>query len=384
VSKQTAAKVESATTPAAADKTVEQKPHVEAASSPAPSPQKEQTVEVLLERLEREAAAGGVAGYEWAASRLEAAATRAVREDALPKVLAILRAFLRHRQAEEIKATLRERATKAVETIAADDTVPFLVKHLGLEGGEEVEDLPSVLVALGPRAISLLLGRLATKTGRGVQELLLDVLARYLVVAQPALTQALQDFDRDRAVQLALILGEIGGEASVGLLTCALRHREGRVRREAVRALGRIGGPSTHRPLIQVLRDPDPTVREALIGALGTAKVKQAIPALLRFAEQRVLTGKEFAVRKAALAALGAMGDPSAVPLLNTLLYTRTWFQRTAGDELRLAAAMGLLALARPEAREVVEAGAGSRRADVRRACTSALRRVATPPATKE
>jgi HEAT repeat protein len=89
-------------------------------------------------------------------------------------------------------------------------------------------------------------------------------------------------------------------------------------------------------------------------------------------------------VRKAALAALGAMGDPSAVPLLNTLLYTRTWFQRTAGDELRLAAAMGLLALARPEAREVVEAGAGSRRADVRRACTSALRRVATPPATKE
>ncbi|HSD50523.1 MAG TPA: HEAT repeat domain-containing protein, partial [Candidatus Methylomirabilis sp.] len=270
------------------------------------------------------------------------------------------------------------------ETIAADETVPFLVKYLGLEEGEGAEVLPSVLVALGPRAIPLLLGRLSTKTERGTQELLLDVLARYLVVAQPALTQALQDVDRERATQLALILGEIGGEVSVGLLTCLLRHREGRVRRETVRALGRIGGPSTHRPLIQAIRDPDAAVREALIGALGAAKVKQATPALLRFAGQRVLAGKEFAVRKAAVAALGAVGDPSAVPVLNSLLYTRTWFQRAAGDELRLAAAMALLTMARAEGREIVEGGAQSRREDVRRACTSALRRAPAPPATKE
>ncbi len=384
VSKQTAPAVESATTPAAAEKTEQQKPRVETTLPAAPSPQKEQTVEALLERLEREARAGGVAGYEWAASRLETATTRAVREGVLPDVLAILQAFLRHGQAEEIKATLRQRATKAVETIAADDTVPFLVKHLGLEGGEGAEALPSVLVALGPRAIPLVLGRLATKTERGVHELLLDVLARYLVVAQPALTQALQDVDRDRAAQLALILGEIGGEVSVGLLTCMLRHREGRVRRETVRALGRIGGPSTHRPLIQAIRDSDAAVREALVGALGAAKVKQATPALLRFAGQRVLAGKEFIVRKAAVAALGAVGDPSAVPVLISLLYTRTWFQRAAGDELRLTAAMALLVMARAEAREIVEVGAGSRRADVRRACTSALRRVAAPPTTKE
>lgn len=384
VSKQTAPVIEPVKTSAAAEKTENQKPRVETAAPAAPSPQKEHTVEALLERLEREARAGGVAGYEWAASRLETATTRAVREDVLGDVLAILQAFIRHQQAEEIKPTLRERATKAVETIAANDTVPFLVKHLGLEGGEGAEVLPSVLVALGPHAIPLLLGRLASKTGRGVQELLLDVLARYLVVAQPALTQALQDVDRDRAVQLAAILGEIGGEASVGLLTCLLRHREGRVRREVVRALGRIGGPSTHRPLIHALRDPDATVREALVGALGAAKVKQATPALLRFAEQRVLAGKDFVVRKAAVAALGALGDPSAVPVLNTLLYSRTWFQRAAGDELRLAAAMALLVMARAEAREVVEVGAGSRRADVRRACTLALRRVTPPPTTKE
>jgi HEAT repeat protein len=156
------------------------------------------------------------------------------------------------------------------------------------------------------------------------------------------------------------------------------------VRREVVRALGRIGGPAVHRPLIQALRDSDPSVLEAAIGMLGAAKVKQATPALIRFAGQRILTGKAFAARKAALAALGAMGDPGVVTVLSAVLYTRTWFQRAAGDELRQAAAVALLGTARPEAREVVEAGARSRRGDVRRACNAALQRVTTPPATKE
>jgi HEAT repeat protein len=295
----------------------------------------------------------------------------------LKDVLAILQAFLRHRQTEEIKATLRERAAKAAEAIAAGETIPFLVKSLGVEAAESV---PSVLVALGPRAIPLLLGRLDIKAERATQEHLLDVLARYLVVAQPALTQALQEMDRDRAAHLPPILGEIGGEASIGILTCLLRHREARVRRDTVRALGRIGGPSAHRSLIQAMRDSDPVVLEAVVGTLGAAKVKQATPALLRIAGQRVLAGKPFAVRKAAVSALGATGDPGVIPALTALLYTRTWFQRAAGDELRQAAAMALLGMARPDAREVVEAGAGSRRGDIRRACAAALRRV--PPST--
>jgi hypothetical protein len=355
----------------------------EAEFSPPVSPQKDQTVEALLERLEREAVEGGVAGYEWAASRLEAASARAAREKVLADLLPILQAFLRHRQAEDIKAALKERATKAVETIAAEHTVPFLVEHL-VEGGEAADELSSVIVALGARAIPLLVERLATTADRAAQDRLLDVLARYLVVDQPALTQALQEAGRDRAAQLAPMLGEIGGEASVGLLLCLLRHREARVRREAVRALGRIGGPAIHRPLIQALREPDPGVLEVVIGTLGAAKVKQATPALIRFAGQRVLAGKPFAMRKAALAALGSMGDPGVVLVLTTVLYTRTWFHRAAGDELRQAAAMALLGTARPEARAVVENGARSRRGDVRRACSAALRRATTPPATKD
>jgi HEAT repeat protein len=380
---------DSATAAAVADKTepaeavTSKEPEAAEPERPTVSPQKDQTIEALLERLEREAAEGGVAGYEWAASRLEAASARAVRDKVLSDLLPILQAFLRHRQAEEVKAALKERATKAVEIIAAENTVPFLVEHLVSEGDEAAGVLSSVIVALGARAIPLLVERLGATGERAAQERLLDILARYLVVDQPALTHALQAMGRDRAAQLAPMLGEIGGEASVGVLLCILQHREARVRREVVRALGRIGGPAIHRPLIQALRESDPTVLEVVVGALGAAKVKLATPALLRFAGQRVLAGKPFAIRKAALTALGSMGDPGVVPTLTTVLYTRTWFHRAAGDELRQAAAMALLGTARPEGRELVEKGARSRRRDVRRACNAALRRVTTPPATK-
>jgi hypothetical protein len=71
------------------------------------------------------------------------------------------------------------------------------------------------------------------------------------------------------------------------------------------------------------------------------------------------------------------MGDPVAVPTLRGALYVRTWFHRAAGDELRQTAALALLAVGRPEAREVVASGARSRKGDVRRACTAAARAAA-------
>jgi len=76
----------------------------------APDSQEEPTVEALIQRLEQEATSGGAAGYEWAASRLEKAAGQAVQDDCLKDVLAVLRPFLRHRRADTLKASLRERA----------------------------------------------------------------------------------------------------------------------------------------------------------------------------------------------------------------------------------------------------------------------------------
>jgi hypothetical protein len=334
---------------------------------------KEQTVESLIQRLEREAVSGNQAGYEWTASRLEAAAAQAIREATLKSVLAILGVFLRHRQAEALGASIRQRASQAVETIASDATIAYLVEHLRVAEDEQAHDLSALLIGLGPRMIPHILRRLLTEDQRPAQNRLVLVLGRFHGVAQPDVTRAAQTLSREQALLLVFILKEADGETSVALLSCLLRHRDGRIRGEAIRGLGHIDEPSAHRVLIQTLRDLDSDVLELAIDLVGAAKVKLATPTLLRLAGQGVLSGRAFETRKAAIAALGAMGDPATVAPLAGLLYTRAWFQRAAGDQLRLAAARALLQVSRPEAREVVVTGSRHRRGDVRRACLAAL-----------
>jgi len=336
--------------------------------------QQEPTVEALIQRLEKEAGSGGGAGYEWAASRLEKAAAHAVHDDWPQDLLAILGVFLRHQRAENLQASLKERAAQALEMVAGGNTVAYLLEHLRTGADESVEALSGVLVELGARAIPALLSRLATEDRDASRQRLVAILARFCQVAQPDLTRTLQELDRDRACQLLPILAGFGGETGVILLTSLFRHRDPQVRSGVIRELGRFGEPAVQRLVMQALRDPDPTVLEVAVGLASSARLKLATPTLLRLAGQRVLSGKPFAVRKAAVTALGAMGDGGAIPILRRVLYTWTWFQRAAGDELRQAAALALLSMGRPEAGEVVVAGARSRRGDVRRACTAALR----------
>jgi HEAT repeat protein len=335
---------------------------------------KDLTVEALIQRLEQEAASGGATGYEWAASRLEKAVGRAIHDDWLKDVLDILRVFLRHRSADDLKAPIRERAAQAMEAVAGGNTASYLIEHLRSDEGESIRELSAVLVGLGARAISPLLLRLTAEDREEVRERLAATLVRFHEASEPDVTRALQGLHRDQALRLVPILAEVGGEAGVALLSCLFRHRDPQVRGEVARELGRSDGPAVQRLIVQALRDPDPAVLEVAIGLAGAAKIKLATPTLLRLAAQRVLTGKSFGLRKAALAALGSMGDPGAVPTLRGALYTRTWFNRAAGDELRQAAALALLAMGRPQARELVVTGSASRRGDVRRACTAALK----------
>ncbi len=333
----------------------------------------ENTVEALLHRLEREAAAGRLEGYEKTVARLETKVIEAIPADRLVEVVAILQAFLLHRQAENLEPPIRERAARAVETVTGGDTLAYLVERLGSETGGSEGTLAALLLGLGARVIPRFLTRLATRDQGSERAILLATLARFRLVALPDLAGALKGVDQRVACDLAAVLGEIADEASVSLLGRLAWHREAWVRAEAVRALGGIGREAAYRLLVQSLRDPNLDVRELAIGFLAAARARQATPALLQFARQRTLVGRPFALRKAAIAALGAVGDPGSVSVLAALLSTRTWFRRAAGEQLRRAAAKALLGMARPETREVVEAGTRSRRSDVRRACAAAL-----------
>lgn len=125
----------------------------------------------------------------------------------------------------------------------------------------------------------------------------------------------------------------------------ALRHRDRRVRREAVEAL-RYEGPEAGPDLIFALRDEDTWVRAAAAGALGELRVSAAVPALIKALEDR-----EWAVRADAALALGRLRKPEAVSALTVLMQDEDALVR---DE----AAWALRQIGTPEALEALQQAA--------------------------
>jgi HEAT repeat protein len=144
------------------------------------------------------------------------------------------------------------------------------------------------------------------------------------------------------------LLGEIGGEEAVSHLTTTLANEDPRVRKETVLALAKIGGGDASALLLGMLDDPDLEVRTKSCWAVGVLKVERALKPLLRLLDK---DGSE-RVQTQCLEALGHIGDPGAVPLIERKAVGRL-FSRPS-KEIRVAAYRALAAIGTPHARNLL------------------------------
>ncbi len=181
--------------------------------------------------------------------------------------------------------------------------------------------------------------------------------------AGDVLTAFVDGDDRTRQARAAEALGRLGHRPAVpALLRRAGASGPEEPRRQAIRALGRIGDPEAVTPLLDRVRagdrlEPeilhalteigDPRVgpvltgllksrtdragRERLMGALGRIRHREAVPVLIETVER----SEDPIEVRAAMAALGHIGDPAAVgpiseALLRPPLLVRHWTDQVA------------------------------------------------------
>ena len=146
------------------------------------------------------------------------------------------------------------------------------------------------------------------------------------------------------------VLGEVGGETAVGHLTGTLAHEDPRVRRETVLSLAKIGGEDASLLVVGMLNDSDPKVRASAARAASVLKVERAHKPLMNILDE----GDEDTVIEQVIRALGQLGDPSAVPLIEKKAVA-SFFSKPP-MEIRLAALSALGAIGTPHAMSLVEA----------------------------
>jgi HEAT repeat protein len=172
-------------------------------------------------------------------------------------------------------------------------------------------------------------------------------------------------------------LARIGKEQALPYILKGFNHREPRVRREAVQALGLIGSSKGSGPLLRALHDEDTQIRS--LAALNLAKVvkKDSLPPLLEVVQSKEFYKREKAEIKAFFDAIGMIGSDEATQPLHKLLEQRSWFGGGRKGEIRQGAAHALAMIGTPEAKSILQNGKNSKEPNIREACQQAMERLA-------
>ena len=346
-----------------------------AAAAPEPLPPEEApTLEGLLNRLEE---ATDIGTYQRTAARLLEWGRTARSGNDIETFVRVLSVFVFHTHPQSVKpAWVRPEAEQAIAALGDASGIAYVIGKLCEKDCALDDDLIFLLVSLGDAAVPPLLERLAEEETLSARRKVMGTLSRLGPVALPHLVAGLKDSPWYMVRNLVLVLGTIGLPEAVPPLRPVLAYPDPRVRKEVVKALTRIGTAAAADALLQRLGDPDPGVRQSVIAALGTLKVTRAIEPLAEVARQFSVFAKEADTQKAAIMALGSIGDPQVIPVLVELLRRRTWLNRRLNDEVRAAAAAALGTVGTEPATEALLAEAKRGEGPVPHACQVALERL--------
>lgn len=157
-----------------------------------------------------------------------------------------------------------------------------------------------------------------------------------------------------------MVLGEVGGDTAVGFLTSTLAHEDARVRRETVISLAKIGGEDSGMLALGMIEDADADVRAGAVRAVGVLKVERALRPLLELLEHE----EQDSVVEEVLRSLGQLRDPSAVPSIEKRAVGN--FLRKPPTDVRVAAYTALGAIGTPHAMSLVEEALDDKEPEVR------------------
>ncbi len=264
----------------------------------------------------------------------------------------------------------------SIETFTQDLFQPIsvagVVEKLDLQEAPVLAEFTALAHELGPFAVDWLNLALAESQQRRTRRALAEAIAELCRDDPERLAPWLADPRWYVVRNIVHILGWIGGERTVGLLETAMRHPEPRVRQEVIAALGQ-ADPEHARPLLLAALDgADPRTFCSVLHQLSVARDERTAGVLVRHLLDPAFEQRPLEVRRAVYSALAATGGDAVVPDLEQELHKGNWFSRYQ-EAHRQAVARCIARIGTAHAQAVLERGARSKRAPVRKACVDAL-----------
>lgn len=266
---------------------------------------------------------------------------------------------------------VRSNATRALVAIG-EGAIPEMIE--AVKSGKPTQKVGAAS-ALGQlatiRAVGSLIGALSAKE-REVRLTARDSLVTLGPAAVEALIEALENKSPFTRRHAAEALGELGDAAAAEPLLARLQDEHRQVRLAAMYAVGKVKSPLGTLPLIDELGSPDREFREAAAVSLGQIADPRAVPVLVASLNDPVA-----AVKEAAAAALGRIQPQDPAPLAGIAAATAS-----SDEGTRRAAVFALGQIGNPTSEPVLArrlAPGAEPSAKVRRRAAAALGQIANP-----
>lgn len=242
----------------------------------------------------------------------------------------------------DISPNLQQRLQSAI--ISAGDPHHFerLTQYLNANPQMDLTEMKQFLESFGATALKPITAMLSTLEHRAARKMVCDVLATNGREGVDLIGAFVYDKRWYVVRNVAIVLGEIGGERVINYLRKSASHHDKRVRLGTLKALKKITSPDAGRIMLQFLKDSDRDLRLKALKSIGGDHDGHATSELQSLIDQPGLTDNDPEELRELLQAYARAGGAKAAGKLLALAKRSPWFGRRRWLPVRLAAIQAL------------------------------------------
>jgi hypothetical protein len=280
----------------------------------------------------------------------------------------------------------RQHAIIGIDMLVAGTMMRHVGTHLGTIDDAQFERVKTLCVSLGEVLVRPLAEALSNEERARTRERLTSILLAFCVIGRRTV-ERLKGSPNAAVRRTAIyLMREFGGTEALPDLTELLDDNEPQVQREAVRAILNVGTDAAYRILEQALTSGTPQSREAIMQSISLVRDERATPLfayILGHVDHRGLLAP---IYLRAIESLGALRDPNGIAPLREALYKGEWWAPRRTGALRAAAAAALGRIGTPESLAVLDEAVSQGSRGVRSAARAQLAntRARRPPRVPE
>ena len=170
------------------------------------------------------------------------------------------------------------------------------------------------------------------------------------------------------------LVRECNGQAFIKRIRQFMKHPEQKVVLEALKTLLYFRTPDSISYIRFYLQAKDPEFREQAARLAGTHKVNEAVPGMVEILEEKDMLGTKFNFKICLIHALGEIGDPGALGVLQKIYQSHAFLKKTDLEKLKIEIFKSLHGYPFPEIKVLLQSGMQSKVREIRAISEKLLR----------